>query len=188
MARIRYIIPKAVLATLSPSAERVAVEERTPPDVLRRLHRALPISWAPRDEYMALLGAVVDVIGEDRVRDHFRKTYLQVSRGTLLGPITEGLIRVYRGTPPGVARGAPRAWDMVAQGMGTITAEVVPRVGTRVLFAYDPALDSRSGVFVNSFAGTFDGFYDRCGVEGRCVVESLDANAGTATYLLPHAE
>ncbi|MGH1346197.1 MAG: hypothetical protein ACRBN8_31820 [Nannocystales bacterium] len=188
MPRVRCLLSKMAFGSLQTQEQRAAVEAQVCAESILRPQRSLPISWAQGEGYVELTQALRNVLGDDGLRAHFRRAYVEVSRSKLLGPLTDAYLRLYDQAPAGLARGAPRGWKLMSDGMGELSTSISSSGEARIQYTYDPQLDDRTGTLPLCFAGTFDGFFDRCGIaDGRCLVANLDAKTGTATFVLPAA-
>ncbi len=146
------------------------VRARLPKSLVETASSGLSLSWVAAEDYLCALQALRAELGDAQLRAHFAKVYLALSHGRLLGPLTDGFLRLHGATPASLLRGTPRGWSLVAEGLGSLRVQQCDAGPWQVDYEYDSALDPEAQLLPTTFAGTFDGFYARCGIVGQCVM------------------
>jgi hypothetical protein len=168
------------------TAERHAVEKSLDPAWIAEVEGRFNTSFLPTSQHVALLDALVDVLGTERTQRYFAEAYLTgFSTFPMVRTLIEGTLRTFGASPGRLAKVFPRAWDGLAEHTGDFVSQVDFNGCTaRLDFSGLAAELSRSGSWVSSFAGVFDGFIEQCGRTGIVEVVDLDLARGAARYLM----
>lgn len=185
-ALIRAGITKIVVAQLEtlPDDVRERVLARLDDDVLPLVDRPLNTTWIDAGLHITTLDALRDTLGDAAFTTYFRDAYLAgFASLPLIKTIIDATIRLFGATPAGLAKNLDRTWQTLARGLGSFEVETHEQEATIAWSGLEPRL-ATSGTYVDSFAGTFSGWFPQCQVVGEVHIIERDHSRGSATYRL----
>lgn len=183
--RIRAAVAKAVLAQVEAlNPRRVdSVLRQVPVPVQSTIKDSLGLGWLPASDYHLLVNPLFKVLGADAFRALYTDVYVKLAELPILSSITRTALRLGGATPLGLAKYAPPAWQHLSSGIGELTLLSLT-TSPHLRYSGYPTYLGPAEIFAYAWAGTFDGFYRLCGSDQHAEIDSLDTEAGSATFSL----
>ena len=188
-ALIRAGITKIVVNQLDtlPPKVRSRILERLEADLLPLVERPLNTTWIDAGLHITLIDVLRDTLGDAAFVAYFRDAYLAgFARLPLIKTIIDATIRLFGATPAGLSKNLDRTWQTLSRGLGAFEAEPHDHEATLRWTGVEPRL-AASGSYVESFAGTFEGWFPQCKVAGEVRIVERDHARGSATFRLTWA-
>lgn len=159
------------------------------PGMSERLRREVPfeawetiqdlnrLEWISVREGRAVPAAVWHVLGEEDAREYFRWLLPRQANRPVLRGLLRASIKLFGLSPASFVRTARGAWGLAFQEVGEPFVEF-PSMHQAVLQLRGVPLVAREDpIFLQSFAGSFAGFYDLCSVSGTVDLQVIDDTA-----------
>ncbi|MEM9860888.1 MAG: hypothetical protein AAF938_04680 [Myxococcota bacterium] len=124
----------ASLSMLGADGERI---RRDHPDLVKPVERALRVSWLPLRLNAELIEAVEARCGDELTRAWVHASIGSSMKGTLLGPIVDGLVRLGLGPQHGLSR-CQQGWNLLYRASGRLVCPVVERGHTQLVLKDTP--------------------------------------------------
>lgn len=153
-------------------------------DLDKRIREQAVMSWLAMRDHVALLEALVSVVGRDEAREVLHDAALRNLRSSLLAASVSATLRVFGVGPLAVLRMFPRGFRLITRGCGKVavsSARDTP--GTEVVFTELP-VEVRRDAWAISIAAVFDAMMDVGRVSGIVRADDTELKSGTLRIFL----
>jgi hypothetical protein len=172
-----------LLALSSLGAEVEArVLERLRRETRRAIEESTRVDWLPVELNVELAEAVHAEAGARGSRLWGKRSIVQSLDTALFRPLVATAVALFGLTPAAFYRYVPKAWPAVYRDCGGLTAEIEGADRARVVAGRLPA-PMRRDAFLEAVAGTFEGAFEFCKVEGQVILEPRPLGSDQAVYL-----
>lgn len=141
------------------------------------------VAWLPVALDIHLNHAIEEICGPGSNRARSRASTHESLSGGLLGPLVEGVRRVFGLNPSSVMKVLPRGWGALYRNCGVAKVVKLDDKRAAVDFRELPPLVVNDAIYLDSVAGGFHALLDICAVEGDVTVEDPNSDAGTVRFL-----
>lgn len=149
------------------------------PDTIAEIDAAIRSAWLPLKLDLELTQCVEDVCGREAAKEWARQAILASMRGTLLGPVLVGLIRLGLGPQHGLRR-VPGGWNLIYKNCGEVTCEA--RVGRAELVVREVPPETFAESYVHGIGAAFEGII--AALHGRLEESVIRAQNASLHYTL----
>jgi hypothetical protein len=165
-----------------PGEDQSAILEGIPEGVHDAVRQAGILGWVPFDMNLACTRVVAKRLGEERTHLFFRRLLLDTSETPLLRGLVQSVLRVAVRDPGLYLPWISRGFELMFRDCGRFVVldreSGVARMEARGL----PPGSLVDDVWPKSVASACCALLDIVHLEGECVLETVDVEAGTATF------
>lgn len=168
---------------LGPAAE-AQVRAAIPEDAAAAIASCSSLGWVPMAAHVAVLEAIVGVLGIDAARTFFRETSRANLQGSLLKGAVLSALRMFGVGPLALFRMFPRGFATITRDCGTVELGPTPEHdGTQAVFEDLPPV-LRVRAFALSMGGVFEAVLDVAKRRGDVHVDASELDDGRLRYVL----
>lgn len=168
-----------VLVELFPAAEQ-RVKARLSPLVSQAIEAAFRLDYLPVMADLEVAAAIRDEIGAQGTRQVAREALRRTLNGNMLVGLVQAAISLFGKTPPGLLKWAGRGYGQICRDCGELRLVSASECEAELrLEGIPPELNLPS--YLDTMAGSFEAFFDLCGVEGE---SRYDPWPGGARFML----
>lgn len=149
-----------------------AITERLPAETLARVRSALPVSWLPLRDDVAITESLFEAVGEEGAKRIFRDAMAGSMDKGFLGPLVRGAVALLGRRPDRLLRWAPKVWFTIYRDAGELVyAEEA--AGARLEILRAPALLAEHRPYMVGSAAAVEGGMAALGCEVSCELQAL---------------
>jgi len=170
------------LGLLKP-ATRERVQRHLSPETIEAIRNANRFTWIPVKLDIEVTEAVHEECGETGLTDWAKESFLQAMKTPVLGPMYNGIVRLFNIQPAGMFKLAPLAWRAAYRNCGELTIEEVSS-GLKGTISSLPAILAASRPYFIGVAGVFEAVLNLNRNQGKVLLKALSAKQGLAEFLM----